>query len=69
MEGGYSEFHAAYPSSCVGQGYTKMCDQPNDYSKIPDQAMHMFTYDKKKRSKIVSSKSGKFKIASSSFNY
>ena len=42
-----------------------MAEKDNDYSKIPDQAMHLFTYDKKKRSKIVS-KSGKFKIASSS---
>ena len=48
MEGGYSKFHALYPQQCVGQ-YTKMAEQPNDYSKIPDQAMHLFTYDKKKR--------------------
>lgn len=48
LEGGYSQFYANYPEHCNGN-YTKMTEQPNDYSKIPDQAMHLFTYDKKKR--------------------
>jgi hypothetical protein len=66
MEGGYSQFHVNYPQHCEGQ-YTKMAEKTNDYSKIPDQAMHLFTYDKKKRSKFASK--GGFKISSSSGNF